>query len=71
VTTADKLWHQMNITGRYSSTSFQTTNYGLGGTCDTHMDPFGYIEGIEISENQVPKLLNFSIVVVHAKAKLV
>ena len=24
---------------------FQTTNYGLGGLCEKHMDPHGYIEG--------------------------
>ena len=43
---------QLNLTGRYSSTSFQTTNYGLGGTCDTHLDPHGYLEGREIGSDQ-------------------
>jgi hypothetical protein len=38
---------QMNITAKYSSTAFQTTNYGLGGLCERHIDPHGYIEGAE------------------------
>jgi prolyl 4-hydroxylase len=38
---------QMNVTGKYSSTEFQTTNYGLGGLCEKHLDPHGYIEGAE------------------------
>ena len=25
---------QMNITGKYSATEFQTTNYGFGGLCE-------------------------------------
>ena len=27
-----------------SVTKYQVTNYGLGGTCETHIDPYGYIE---------------------------
>ncbi len=38
----------LNITGKYASTPFQTTNYGLGGLCETHVDPHGYIEGVEL-----------------------
>ena len=30
---------------RYSSTDYQTTNYGLGGLCETHMDPAGFVRG--------------------------
>jgi hypothetical protein len=41
---------QFNITKRYSSSNFQSTNYGLGGVCDRHLDPFGYIEGKELGE---------------------
>ena len=26
----------------------QVTNYGLGGLCETHFDPHGYIEGVEL-----------------------
>jgi prolyl 4-hydroxylase len=40
---------QMNSTGKYSSTDFQTTNYGLGGLCEKHVDPHGYIEGADVS----------------------
>ena len=36
---------QLNVTVKYSSTLFQTTNYGLGGLCEKHLDPHGYIEG--------------------------
>ena len=39
---------QMNVTGKYSATDFQTTNYGLGGLCEKHLDPHGYIEGAEV-----------------------
>jgi hypothetical protein len=38
----------MNLTGKYSSTAFQTTNYGLGGICEMHLDPHGYIEGADV-----------------------
>ena len=34
------IWHY-----RYSSTDYQTTNYGLGGLCETHMDPAGFVRG--------------------------
>ena len=30
---------------RYSSTDYQTTNYGLGGLCETHLDPAGFVRG--------------------------
>lgn len=43
---------QMNIVPKYSSTPFQTTNYGLGGLCERHMDPHGYIEGKEIPKSR-------------------
>jgi len=36
------------VTSKYSATPFQTTNYGLGGLCEIHMDPHGYIEGKEV-----------------------
>ncbi|TRY73565.1 hypothetical protein TCAL_06704 [Tigriopus californicus] len=39
---------RMNVTGKYSSTDYQTTNYGLGGLCEAHIDPHGYQEGLEI-----------------------
>ena len=44
----------MNITARFSSSEYQVTNYGLSGLCEIHMDPYGYIEGIEL----VPDRMN-------------
>lgn len=38
----------MNLTGKYSSTDYQTTNYGLGGLCERHLDPHGYLEGAHL-----------------------
>ena len=43
---------QMNVTGKYSASDFQTTNYGLGGLCERHIDPHGYIEGAEVVGSQ-------------------
>ena len=39
----------LNVLGQYSSTPYQTTNYGLGGLCETHIDPHGYIEGVKLT----------------------
>ena len=33
----------MYQSSRYSSTQYQTTNYGLAGLCETHMDPAGFV----------------------------
>ena len=41
---------QMNITARDSSPDYQVTNYGLGGLCETHIDPKGYIEGMKLTK---------------------
>ncbi len=27
---------------------FQVTNYGLGGLCESHADPHGYLEGMHL-----------------------
>ena len=43
---------RMNVIGRFSSTQYQTTNYGLGGLCETHIDPHGYIEGMELTPDR-------------------
>ena len=43
---------RMLVRGRWSSTQYQVTNYGLGGLCETHSDPHGYIEGKEIMWHQ-------------------
>ena len=42
----------LKISGKYGSTSYQTTNYGLGGLCETHIDPHGYLEGTELPPNR-------------------
>ena len=33
-----------------SVTKYQVTNYGLGGTCETHIDPYGYLEGFKLTD---------------------
>ena len=43
---------RMKLIGRFSSTQYQTTNYGLGGLCETHIDPHGYIEGMELTPDR-------------------
>ena len=39
---------QFSATNQYSATTMQVTNYGLGGLCQLHIDPIGYLEGIEL-----------------------
>ena len=39
----------LNVTGQWSSHQYQVTNYGIGGLCETHIDPFGYLEGVDIT----------------------
>ena len=42
---------QLNIKlTEFSSTDYQVTHYGLGGLCETHIDPYGYLEGAELYE---------------------
>ena len=48
---------RMNITARWSSTEFQTTNYGLGGLCETHLDPHGYLDGVEVPKSRASLFL--------------
>lgn len=53
----------MNITGQWSSTNYQITNYGLGGMCENHIDPHGYIEGADLPIERnvsLTKLANLS-----------
>ena len=33
----------------HSSVPYQVTNYGLGGLCEPHIDPHGYIEGTKFN----------------------
>ena len=42
----------MNVTNQYSSSAYQMTNYGLGGLCEDHNDPYGYNEGAELTEDR-------------------
>eukprot|EP00094_Tigriopus_californicus_P006961 TCALIF_06702-PA protein Name:"Similar to P4HA2 Prolyl 4-hydroxylase subunit alpha-2 (Gallus gallus)" AED:0.31 eAED:0.31 QI:0/0/0/1/0/0/2/0/1029 len=39
---------RLNLTAKYSSTGYQVTNYGLGGLCEVHIDPHGYLDGAEL-----------------------
>ena len=41
----------MNATAKYASTEYQVTNYGLGGLCEIHFDPSGYLEGVAIPDH--------------------
>ncbi len=38
----------------------QTTNYGLGGLCETHHDPYGYLEGATLHDNPGIQHLKYS-----------
>ena len=40
-----KLATKLETQKHLSSTQMQVTNYGLGGLCEVHIDPHGYIEG--------------------------
>lgn len=43
---------QLIINGKSTaSTEYQVTQYGLGGLCETHIDPYGYIEGAGLYED--------------------
>lgn len=43
---------QLNLTTRHGSSNYQTTNYGLGGLVQMHMDPFGYEQGAKVPEER-------------------
>ena len=38
---------------RFSSSDYQTTNYGLGGLCETHLDAYGYLEGVGLTQDRL------------------
>ncbi len=42
----------MRVLSRFASTDFQVTNYGLGGLCETHIDPHGMLEGAYVDWEQ-------------------
>ena len=46
-----------NVTNRYASSPYQTTNYGLSGLVDTHMDPYGYEMGVNLKESRAHLVL--------------
>ena len=39
---------QLQTQSHYSASRTQITNYGLGGLCETHVDPHGYLEGAHV-----------------------
>ena len=39
---------QLQTHTHYAASPMQVTNYGLGGLCESHVDPHGYIEGKEV-----------------------
>ena len=39
----------MNVTAKWASVAYQVTSYGLGGLCEDHNDPYGYIEGAQLT----------------------
>ena len=43
----------MNVTSRWAATHYQITNYGLGGLCETHLDPHGYLDGVIVPQEKV------------------
>ena len=44
---------RLNITKRWSTLDYQVTNYGLGGLCEPHLDPHGYMEGADLPPSRV------------------
>jgi hypothetical protein len=42
----------LNLTSRNGSLPYQTTNYGLGGLCERHMDSYGSLEEQYTSPNR-------------------
>ena len=40
----DKIERATNfiVSGRWSASPYQVTNYGLGGSCEVHMDPVSH-----------------------------
>ena len=43
---------KFNVTSRYGASEYQTTNYGLAGMVVTHIDPYGYEEGVKLTEEK-------------------
>ena len=47
-----ELASNLNVTKRYASSKYQTTNYGLAGIVERHFDPIGYEKGAMLREGQ-------------------
>ena len=45
------------VTPRFASSQYQVTNYGLGGLCEIHMDPWGYLMGVGLLVDDREKLV--------------
>ena len=43
---------QLNLTTRHGSSEYQTTNYGLGGLVERHLDAWGYEQGTRLPETR-------------------
>jgi hypothetical protein len=43
---------KLRLQSQLASSLYQTTNYGLGGLCESHIDPHGYIEGMELTSSR-------------------
>ncbi|QQP41705.1 Uncharacterized protein FKW44_016165, partial [Caligus rogercresseyi] len=44
---------RLHVLGRWSSSGYQVTSYGLGGLCEIHTDPYGLFSGNTIPDNRV------------------
>ena len=43
---------QFNVTSRHGASLYQSTNYGLSGMVNQHLDPWGYEMGVQIPEDR-------------------
>ena len=43
---------KFNVTTRHGASQYQTTNYGLSGMVESHLDPWGYEMGVELPEDR-------------------
>lgn len=43
---------QLKTDSQFSATPMQVTNYGLGGLCEAHIDPHGYLEGAYLPDSR-------------------
>ena len=43
---------RLNLTTRHGASNYQTTNYGLAGLVERHIDPWGYEQGTRLPEER-------------------